>query len=254
MKFGWRRYNMRKQLSVLNVPIDVVTMDDTVYIIDKWLLAKESHIVVTANAEMVMQAQEDDELSTILEQADLVLADGAGVVWASKHNGSPLPERVAGADLVNRIFALAASKQYRIFLLGAAPGVAEQAVIRAQSAYQGIEICGVKDGYFTAEEEAEVFATIKAAKPDILLAGLGVPRQEKWLWHNKELLGISVCMGVGGVIDVLAGVSKRAPLWMQQAGLEWAYRLFKQPSRIGRMLALPKFFIRVLREGSDKNS
>jgi len=245
---------MRKQISVLNMPIDVVTMDDTVHIIDKWLLEKQPHFVVTANAEMVMQAQEDDELFTILKQADLVLADGAGVVWASKHNGCPLPERVAGADLVNRILSLAASKQYRIFLLGAAPGVAEQAVIRAKSAYRGIEICGVKDGFFTTGEEAAVIAAIRAAKPDILLVGLGVPRQEKWLWHNKELLGTPVCMGVGGVIDVLAGVSKRAPLWMQKASLEWAYRLIKQPSRIGRMLALPKFVIKVLMSTPTKNS
>lgn len=243
---------MRKQFSILNIPIDVVTMEDAVQIIDRFIMRKQPRIVVTANAEMVMQAQSDEELCQIMRSSDLVLADGAGVVWASKNYGRPLPERVAGADLVNQIFRLATAKQYRIFLLGAAPGVAELAASKTEAAFKGIIICGVRDGYFTSEDDAATIATIKAAKPDILLVGLGVPRQEKWLWRHRDLLNVPVCMGVGGVIDVLAGTVKRAPLWMQKSGLEWTYRLIKQPWRIVRMLALPKFVVRVLMAGLDK--
>lgn len=245
---------MRTQISVLNIPIDVVNMDGAVKILEAAISEHRSHLVVTANAEMVMQGQDDVELLQILKNADLVLADGAGVVWAAKYNGCPLPERVAGADLVFRLIDVAARKNYRLFLLGAAPGVAEEAARKIRAIYPGIEICGVMDGYFLPDAEPAVIAAIKEANPDILLAGLGVPRQEKWLWHNKELLNIPVCIGVGGVIDVLAGVVKRAPLWMQKAGLEWAYRLIKQPQRIGRMMALPKFVARIIMEKTTKNS
>lgn len=244
---------MGKKVNVLNVPVDAINMEETVDLVPVFIGERTSHIIVTANAEMVMQATEDEELYNILVQADLVLADGIGVVWAARHQGSRLPERVAGADLVNRLLETAAARGYKVFFLGAAPGVAEQAAQRVRSRYKNIEICGTRDGYFTPETEPAVIAAVKEASPDILLAGLGVPRQEKWLWKHKDILGVPVCIGVGGVIDVLAGVTQRAPVWMQKSGLEWLYRLVKQPWRIGRMMALPRFVLRVLSGGKVKN-
>lgn len=236
---------MKKKVDVLTIPVDAINMENTVNIIERFIAEKEPHMIITANAEMVMQANQDTELHQILCRADLVLADGIGVVWAARRQGNELPERVAGADLVIRLLSVAAEKGYKIFLLGAAPGVAEQAARRVITAHPGINICGVLDGYFTRDMEPDVISTIKAAQPDILLAGLGVPRQEKWLWHHKTELAVPVSIGVGGVIDVLAGVVQRAPVWMRKAGLEWSYRLVKQPWRIRRMLALPRFVLRV---------
>ena len=237
---------MGKKVNVLNVPVDAVNMEETLELVTAFIGERVSHVIVTANAEMVMQATEDEELYNILAQADLVLADGIGVVWAARHQGSCLPERVAGADLVNRLLAMAAAQGYKVFFLGAAPGVAEQAAQKVRSQYKNIEICGTRDGYFTPETEPSVITAITEASPDILLAGLGVPRQEKWLWKHKDILRVPVCIGVGGVLDVLAGVTRRAPIWMQKSGLEWLYRLVKQPWRIGRMMALPRFVLRVL--------
>lgn len=240
---------MGNKVIVLDVPVDTVDMAETLERVTVFIRQRVPHLIVTANAEMIMQATKDYELQHILTRADLVLADGIGVVWAARYQGSPLPERVAGADLVNRLLAMAAAQRYKIFFLGAAPGVAEQAAQRVRSLYKNIEICGTQDGYFTPETESAVIAAVKEASPDILLAGLGVPRQEKWLWQHKDHLGVPVCIGVGGVIDVLAGVTRRAPVWMQKAGLEWMYRLMKQPWRIGRMMALPRFVLRVLSGG-----
>jgi N-acetylglucosaminyldiphosphoundecaprenol N-acetyl-beta-D-mannosaminyltransferase len=237
---------MTKRIQILKVPIDVVTMEEALKRVIEYIEDRKTHVVVTANAEMVMQAQEDAELMEILQKADLVLADGAGVVWAARHKGSPVPERVAGADLVARLLQTAPAKGYRIFFLGAAPGVAALAAEIIHAAYPGVTICGVRDGYFTSDTEQEVINEICAARPDVLLVGLGVPRQEKWIWRHKEQLKVPVCIGVGGVIDVMAGVVQRAPVWMQKAGLEWSFRLIKQPYRIVRMMALPRFVLRVL--------
>lgn len=239
---------MRKKVEVLTVPIDIVSMNDTVKLVEGFIQEKTPHMIVTANAEMVMQAVKDAELHDIMRNADLVLADGVGVVWAARHKKCPLPERVAGADLVNRLLGIAANKGYKVFFLGAAPGVAELAAKQVTDVYANIKICGIADGYFSSQEEPGIIAAIKAAEPDILLAGLGVPRQEKWLWQHKDELGASVCIGVGGVIDVLAGVVQRAPHWMQKTGLEWLYRLCKQPWRLWRMMALPQFVLKAWRD------
>jgi N-acetylglucosaminyldiphosphoundecaprenol N-acetyl-beta-D-mannosaminyltransferase len=244
---------MRKRINVLDVPVDIVTMEEAVQIIDGYIHEKRTHLIVTANAEMVMQADADKELHAILAQADMVVADGAGVVWAAKYQGCPLRERVAGADLVPRLFELSVQKGYKVFMLGAAPGIAQRAAANIRERFPGVHICGIQDGYFARDEEAAVVARIKEANPDILLIALGVPRQEKWIWRYKDHLNIPVCMGVGGVFDVLAGVAQRAPLWMQKASLEWLYRLLKQPERLGRMSALPKFVLRVLASNRTKN-
>jgi N-acetylglucosaminyldiphosphoundecaprenol N-acetyl-beta-D-mannosaminyltransferase len=156
-----------------------------------------------------------------------------------------MPERVAGYDLAQELMRIAPSKKQKVFFFGSAPGVAEKAKAKAESLYPGIEICGVRNGFFKESDEPAIIEEIKAAKPDILLVALGVPKQEKWLWKYKDELGVPVSIGVGGTLDVMAGVMKRAPRWMQKAKLEWLFRGMLQPKRAGRLLALPKFVLKV---------
>lgn len=234
------------RIPVLDVMIDAVTMNEAVLIVENFIIEKKARLVATANAEMVMMAQNDGELASILSKADLVIPDGAGVVWAARYKGHSVPERVAGFDLVQEILKKSAQKGYRIFFLGSAPGIAAQAKIWAEYQYSGVNITGVRDGYFSFESDSDIINEIKLCKPDILLVALGVPKQEKWLSKNLNQLNIPVSIGVGGSFDVMAGVTERAPMWMQRANLEWLYRLLSQPKRAMRMLALPRFVLSVV--------
>ena len=156
-----------------------------------------------------------------------------------------MPERVAGYDLAQELLRAAPSERRRVYFFGSAPGVAEKAKAKAEKLYPGIEIVGVRDGYFKPEDNAAIIEEIKAAKPDLLLVALGVPKQEKWIASHLAELGVPVAIGVGGTLDVMAGVMKRAPRWMQKAKLEWLFRGMLQPKRAGRLLALPKFVLKV---------
>ena len=166
--------------------------------------------------------------------------------------GLPVAERVSGVDLVARICERAADKGYAVFLLGALPGVAEDAARSLQSRCTGLRIVGTRDGYFSPEDEPKVVQEIAEAKPDILFVGLGAPRQEKWISRHMEALQVPVAIGVGGTFDVLAGRAKRAPEWMQRAGLEWLYRLLREPSRLPRMWSLPRLIWMTLWEALRK--
>ena len=235
----------RVQVNILGIRVDVVTMTEALNRVETFIRERRPRLVATANAEMVMLAQEDLLLADILNSADLVLADGAGVVWAAKRLGSGVPERVAGFDLTQELLARAAISGYRIFWLGAAPGIAETAAQTAAQRHPGLITVGIHDGYF-APEDRSITQMVREARPDILLCALGVPKQEKWLREHLDQLQVPVAIGIGGTFDVMAGKVKRAPVWMQKAGLEWSYRLIRQPSRLIRMLALPKFALRVL--------
>jgi len=226
---------------VLGVRVDDVTGDEALSIIEGFIQEGTPHQVVTVNPEFVVAAQGDKEFRRILNAAGLALPDGIGIVWASRLLNHPLRERVAGSDLVPKIAALAAKRGYRLFLLGAAPGVAEEAARRLCQQNPGLTIVGTYAGSPAVEEEDEIVALVRAAKPDVLFVAYGAPAQEKWIARNLERLGVPVCMGVGGTLDFIAGVAKRAPLWMQRLGLEWLHRLCHQPWRWRRMLALPKF-------------
>ncbi|SDD42345.1 WecB/TagA/CpsF family glycosyltransferase [Sporomusa acidovorans] len=237
---------MSKKATVLNVTIDTVTMSEAVAILEQYIREKTPHLVATANAEMVMLAQKDLELACILEQCDLVVPDGAGVVWAARYQGYTILERVAGYDLTQNILSEAASKGYRVFMFGSQPEIINKAKAAALERYPGLCICGTRHGFFSSEDESDIINTITAAKPDILLAALGVPKQEKWLARNLTKLNVPVCMGVGGTFDVMAGAVRRAPLWMQRTSLEWLFRLLCQPQRVIRMLVLPKFALKII--------
>lgn len=238
---------LKKKVSVLDVAIDVITMNGAIQVIvNDYLQADSPHFIATANAEMVMMANHDKELFDILNGADLVVPDGAGVVWAANQLGCPMQERVAGYDLVQNLLQALKNSSAKFYFLGSSPGVAEKAKLYAEKNYPGVNIVGMHDGYFSEAEEGDIIKEIKRLRPDILLVALGVPRQEKWIKKHFSTLEIPVTIGVGGTLDVMAGVVKRAPLWMQKAKLEWLYRGMLQPKRIGRLMALPKFVIRIL--------
>ena len=236
---------MAEKIDILGVKVDSVTMAQAVAQVEGYMDERKNVLIATANAEMIMRATHDTELKNILNDAALVVPDGAGTVWAAHHLGYEMPERVAGFDLAQELMRIAPSKKQKVFFFGSAPGVAEKAKAKAEELYPGIEIVGTRDGYFKPEDEPAIIEEIKAAHPDLLLAALGVPKQEKWLNAHLKELGVPVAIGVGGTLDVMAGVMKRAPYWMQKAKLEWLFRGLLQPKRAGRLMALPKFVLKV---------
>ena len=236
---------MSYKVDILGVQVDSLTMAEAVDKADQFMEEKACVLIATANAEMIMRATHDKELRDLLNAAALVVPDGAGTVWAAHHLGYQMPERVAGYDLAQELMRLAPARKRRIYFFGSAPGVADKAKKKAEELYPGIEIVGTRNGYFKEADEPAIIADIKEKKPDLLLAALGVPKQEKWLNAHKEELGVPLSIGVGGTLDVMAGVMKRAPRWMQKAKLEWLFRGMLQPKRAGRLLALPKFVLKV---------
>ena len=226
---------------VLGVAFDNVTMDEAV----DWALAMLEedgpHLVVTPNPEIVQRAAKDPEFAGILSKADLVIPDGIGVVYAAKILGRPLKGRVPGIDFASALLERAAGTGRRLFLLGAAPGVAEQAAVNLRAAYPGLAVCGTHDGYF--KEDGPVVDAIRESGADIVFVCLGFPKQEKWIAAHGAETGARLLVGLGGSLDVFAGRVSRAPAAFQRLGLEWLYRLLKQPSRIGRMAKLPLFLV-----------
>ena len=236
---------MAERVNILGVDVDAVTMAEAVDVVRRAMDTRAGVMVATANAEMLMRATHDEELRRILNASALVVPDGAGTVWAARHLGHAMPERVAGYDLAQELLRCAPAEGRRIYFFGAAPGVAEKAKAKAEQLYPGIEIVGVRNGFFSPADNAAIIAEIRAARPDLLLVALGVPKQEKWIAAHLAELDVPVAIGVGGTLDVMAGVMKRAPYWMQRAKLEWLFRGLMQPKRAGRLLALPKFVLKV---------
>ncbi len=233
---------------ILGVGVNSLRMADAVNLVEKYMDDRANVIVATANAEMLMNATRDADLKRILNSAALVVPDGAGTVWAAHQLGYDMPERVAGYDLAQELMKRAPQKDRRIFFFGSAPGVADKAKLKAEELYPSINIVGTRNGFFTEKDIPDILEEIKKAKPDLLLVALGVPKQEKFLDKYYKELGVPVSIGVGGTFDVMAGVMKRAPLWMQKAKLEWLFRGMLQPKRAGRLLALPKFVLRIWAE------
>lgn len=243
----------RDTASVLGVAVDRLSMRGAISRVGSLIMREgreqqgyETAHVVTANSEIIMMAKEQSDFAEILARAALVVPDGIGVVWAARLLGDRLPERVAGIDLMDEVLAVCANRGWRPFFLGAAPGVAEEAVSALKQRFPGLQIAGVHHGYFDATEEAAVLEMITLASPDLLLVAMGAPRQEYWIARHRAELRVPVAVGVGGSLDVWAGRSSRAPGWMREIGLEWAYRLMRQPRRLLRMTALPRFAMTVL--------
>lgn len=234
------------KLYIFGVPIHRVTMNEAVEILKGYLKEDRIHIVATPNAEIIMMAQKDEEYKKILNETNLNVPDGSGVVFASKVFNKPLKERVAGFDLMMEFVKWASHKDVSIYLLGAKPEVVEKAQSNLKNLYPSLKIVGFHHGYFNEKEEENIIEDINKRAAQVLFVALGAPKQEKWIYKNKEKLKVKIAMGVGGSFDVIAGKAKRAPEIYRKLGLEWLYRLIQEPWRYKRMSALPKFAFKVL--------
>lgn len=241
--------NATESRSILGIKVSAVDTATALATIEEFICSRRPHMVVTADSSAVVLARKDNELRRIINEADLVTPDSVGILWAAKRFGTPLPERVSGVDIVEMLCERAAPSGYRVFLLGAAPGVAEAAAAKLQQRWPGLVLAGTHHGFFQPEESASVIQKIRESKPDVLFVAMGIPLQEKWIYQHLEELRVPVAMGVGGTFDVLSGKVKRAPKWMQHHGLEWFYRLANSPRKIRKCLALPIFVLMVLRAG-----
>jgi len=237
-----------RQCKILGVRVDGVTHAELLSGLDEFVASKQPHQIVTLNPEMLVAAQADTGFQAMLNQADLRVADGVGLMLAARLLGCPLPERITGSDEIYRLASHCAVRGYRPYLLGAAPGVAEKAAERLLALNPGLKMAGTFAGSPRAEEQAEIIGRIRATEPEVLFVAFGVPAEEIWIARNREPLGVPVMMGVGGAFDFAAGVARRAPNWMRRAGLEWLHRLAREPWRWRRQLALPRFVFLVLRQ------
>ena len=235
-----------ERIRILGVPVDAVTQGEVVDWITAAIGGSTPRQVATVNPEFVMRAQADAAFAAVLEQADLCLPDGAGLIWAARRLGLRLPARVTGVDLIQALAPRAAREGWRVFFLGAREGVAEAAakVIRAQS--PGLVVAGTLAGSPEPAKDEEVVGIVRRARPDLLLVAYGAPAQDLWISRNLAATGAKVGIGVGGAFDFISGRSRRAPAWMRERGLEWLHRLWREPWRWRRMLALPRFALRVV--------
>lgn len=236
-------YDFQK-INVRGVDFAAVTPDEAAAVCTKMLDGDRACTVFTPNAEIVQFCVEQNEYYALYNGGDLVVPDGAGVVKAARILGRPLPGKVAGVELGERMLAVCAARGDGVYFLGAKPGVAEEAAKRMTEKYPGLRIVGTHDGYFkkSGEESDAVIAAVNRSGAKLLFVCLGVPVQERWTADNKgAFTTVRVCMCLGGSLDVYAGVAQRAPKFFVDHSLEWFYRLMKEPKRIGRMMKLPKF-------------
>lgn len=227
---------------ILGMRVDDVTFPEALELIEGYIRSGGCHRVVTPNPEFAMSAHRDAEFREVVNGSSMAIPDGIGLMLAARLAGRRFREHVRGTDLVHRTAALCARKGYRMFLLGAAPGVAEAAAARLVADNPGLQIAGTYAGAYRPEHDAETRAAIgRAGRVDVILVAYGAPNQEKWLARNQAKLGIPCGVGVGGVFNFLSGRSKRAPLWIRRLELEWLYRLATEPWRWRRQLSLLAF-------------
>ncbi|MBQ8208649.1 MAG: WecB/TagA/CpsF family glycosyltransferase [Clostridia bacterium] len=242
-----------KKINVRGVNFDNVTLTEAAEILGTHLESGDGlKAVYTPNAEIVQLCVDKNEYYDLINSAEMIVPDGIGVIKAAKILGTPMKERVPGVELGEKMIEYCAQTGHKVYFLGGKPGVAELAAKNMNEKYPGLKVCGTADGYFKKEgEESEAaLEKIIASGAELLFVCLGVPVQEKWIYDNKTKLSecVKVCMALGGSLDVYSGTVKRAPEFFCKTGLEWFYRLIKQPSRIGRMMKLPKFLIGTYKE------
>lgn len=242
------------RVSVLGVGIDPLSEAAALARVTAWHVPSRGRYIATVNAEIVMRAQTDTTLAAALAEADMVLPDGAGIVWAGEVLGTPFPERVAGIDFMTALLACAASRGERVYFLGGKPGVTHAAAEKLIETLPGLEVAGARDGYFQENDVPTILADVRQSGARYLFLGLGAPKQECWAQRYRTALAGVTAVCVGGSFDVLAGHLRRAPLWMQRHRLEWLYRFYKQPSRWRRMAFLPQFMYAVRREARRRMS
>ena len=230
------------KIEVLGVAFDNVTMEQAAEMGGKMLQEDRFHYVVTPNPEFILAAEKDESFRKVINAADLVIPDGIGVIYSAKILGTPLAERVPGIEFSAKMLEKLNEMGGRLFLLGAKPGVAEKAGENILAKFPNIVLCGTQDGYFKDEED--VILKVAAARPDLMFVCLGAPKQEKWMARWGKHTGAKMAIGLGGCLDVYAGNVERAPEAWQKAGMEWAYRLKKEPKRITRMAKLPLVLVK----------
>ncbi len=239
---------MSEKVSILDIPISNLTLSQALKTATDYLKQPACHMIFTPNSEMLMVAQKDPELKMVLQQGDVVVPDGIGVVIASRLLGHALPERVTGFDMMHSFLERGDQYNYSFYFLGGKPGITDIMVENIQKKYPQLKICGHHHGYFDIKEENAILEEINQLKPDFLFVALGMGKQEKWIYANREKMNTHIAMGVGGSFDVFAGKVKRAPVFFQKTGLEWFYRLIQEPWRYKRMMALPYFILKVLQQ------
>ncbi|MCD8180948.1 MAG: WecB/TagA/CpsF family glycosyltransferase [Firmicutes bacterium] len=224
-------------------------MSEAADTIVRFLDEDKLHKIYTPNSEIIMHAYKDEKFADLLNRAELLTADGIGVVYASKILKKPIKERAAGYDIARKVLEKINYTDHKLFLFGGKPGVAETAKKNLEKDYPELNIAGMRNGYFKPEEEPEIVEEINRSGADIVFVCLGAPKQEQWIDRNADKLKVRVAMGIGGSLDVFAGTAERAPDFFCNHGLEWLYRLYKEPWRIGRMTELPKFAATVVAKG-----
>ena len=222
------------QVEVLGCPVTKLSLDDFVSLAEQFIESRKPHYIAVVNAAKVVNMRSDRELKESVLMADAIGADGVPLVWASRFLGNPLPGRVNGTDLMDKLLAKANEKAYRIYFFGATQEVLDRVLETVRSKYPGVKIAGFHNGYFSAAQESAIVQKIRAADADILFIAFGTPKKELWVKQYLSAMGVPVVHGVGGSFDVLAGLIPRAPLWMQRNGLEWFFRLLQEPRRMWR--------------------
>lgn len=236
-----------EKVNILGAMVDKITMEKASDIAMSFFESEGKKVIYTPNSEIILYASRNEEFMPRLNSADLIIPDGIGVVYGAKILRNPIPERVAGFDLLKSIFPRMAKFGYTVYLLGAKPGVSEKAGENLEKDYPGLVVAGTHDGYF--KEDDEVIRDINDKKPDLLLVCLGFPKQENWIYENRDKLNVKAMIGAGGCLDVFSGMTERAPDFYCNHGIEWLYRLKKEPWRFMRMTALPVFALKVIFKG-----
>ncbi|QNU67507.1 WecB/TagA/CpsF family glycosyltransferase [Ruminiclostridium herbifermentans] len=237
---------MRKLVNIAGINIDDLTMEQAVKKIYYFISSDKNHAIYTPNAEIMMDGIKDKKMFQVLNDADMLVADGAGVVLASKILGKAVRQKVSGVDLAKNLLEASAKKPIKFFLFGGKPGIAEKAHANIICDYPHAEVVGTHNGYFTEEDNQKIIEEINNSGAEVLFVCLGAPKQEMWIHENKDKLTVKACLGVGGTLDILAGNVKLAPDFFRNHGLEWLYRLYKEPWRYKRMLKLPKFILHII--------
>ena len=226
------------RMKFMNTEIDNLTMDETLQAIDSIIKEKKNAYVVTPNVDHIVQLETNKELQAVYENASLILTDGKPLLWIANWYGTPIKEKISGSDLFPLLCEMAAKKGYKMFFLGAAEGVAAKAAENLMKKYAGLQVVGTYSPPFGFEknenEMVKIEIMIKVANPDILIVGLGCPKQEKFMYYNSKRLGVPISLGLGASLDFEAGNVQRAPKWMSDHGLEWFYRLIQEPKRMAK--------------------
>lgn len=220
------------RIKLFDLPFDCLSLAQVTQKIEQIIQIRKPHRLVVVNAAKVVKARKDTELRKIIQTADIIGPDGVPLVWISWLLGKPLPGRVNGTDLMEKLFELSAGKGFRIFFFGATEAVIKRTVEIVRADYPGIQIAGFRNGYFSEADEPEIVEQIRQSGADILLVGFGTPKKEFWIAKYRDRLNVPFIHGVGGSFDVVAGITKRAPVWMQKYGLEWFFRFLQEPRRM----------------------